>query len=280
MLIMESLNDAQTKSKTMSLLEKLKQGISEVKSSEQFKAYLKAMSLFHSYSFANCLLIAMQKPDASNVAGYRTWQKLKRQVKKGEKGISIFAPMKMKQKNEEAKDEVDYITFFRVVHVFDVSQTEGEPLPQPSRLEIQNTHQELLASLLKFAETKGIKVVFENLEHVEGLSHKGQVSIHQDRNPTEQALILIHELAHEFIHWDPEKRPKLTKEQKELEAEAVAYVVSQQIGLPESNSDKYLALYHKSYDLQLSLEIIHRAAQEILHGITPSEKSEQATQAA
>jgi len=119
---MEQVNDAQTTSKTKLLLGKLKQGISEVKSSEQFKAYLKAMSLFHSYSFANCILIAIQCPNATNVAGYRTWQKLGRQVKRGETGIAIFAPMRVKQK-EDDNEEVDYITLFRVVYVFDIGQT-------------------------------------------------------------------------------------------------------------------------------------------------------------
>lgn len=274
----ESNGNGNAKSKTKELLDKLKEGIQQVKSSEEFKAYLNALSLFHQYSFNNCMLIAMQRPDATHVAGFRTWQKMNRFVCKGEKGIAIFAPMCVKRKDEKVEGEEDYITLFRVVHVFDVSQTEGENLPAPPRGQIRDTHTGLLQQLVAFAESKNIKVSFQNLANVEGISLNGQVAIHEERNPTEQALILVHELAHELIHWDPEKRPELTKEQKELEAEAVAFVVSEGIGI-QNNSDKYLALYHKSYDLQLSLENIHRAAQEILSAIYPA-KPEQAKQAA
>jgi len=103
----------------------------------------------------------------------------------------------------------------------------------------------------------------------------GEIIVHENRNPTEQALILIHELAHEMIHWDPEKRPKLTKEIKELEADSVAYVVAENLGI-QSNSDKYLALYHKSYDLQESLEVIHVTAHEILNFINPQSEDNNA----
>ena len=275
----ESNGNGNGKSRTKELLDKLKEGIQAVKSSEEFKAYLNALSLFHAYSFNNCMLIAIQRPNATHVAGFRTWQKMNRFVCKGEKGIAIFAPMRVKRKDEKIEGEEDYITLFRVVHVFDVSQTEGEPLVKPPREEIQDTHKELLQQLVAFAEIKGIKVSFQNLANVEGISLNGQVAIHEERNPTEQALILVHELAHELIHWDPEKRPELTKEQKELEAESVAYVVSESVGL-QNNSDKYLALYHKSYDLQLSLEIIHSAANEILSAIHPVNKLEQQQEAA
>jgi antirestriction protein ArdC len=263
---MDNLNNSSNnQSKTRELLQKLKHGIQEVKSSDDFKRYLKAMSLFHHYSWCNCLLIAMQCPKATNVAGYQTWKKLGRQVKKGEKGISIFAPMRVKQQTNESEDEIDYVTLFRVVYVFDISQTEGDPLPEPPNFDIQDTHSGLLPSLIRFAESKNIKVSFEELTHCEGVSQLGHIIIQRDKNSTEQALILIHEIAHELIHNSGQKRHELTTEQKELEAEATSFVVSNQLGLPETHSDKYLALYEKSYDLQLSLEFIHAAAQEILH---------------
>jgi len=236
-----------SKSKTGLLLEKLKDGIQSVKSSEDFKRYLKAMSLFHHYSFHNCLLIVMQKPEATHVAGFRKWQLMNRYVRKGEKGIAIIFPMKVKI-TDSGEDEDEVILRFKVGHVFDISQTEGEELPKPPQNEIRDTHGSLLQSLMKFAENKDIKVEFQNLANVEGTSMNGEVLIHQERNPTAQALILLHELAHEMIHWDPEKRPQLTREIKELEADAVAFVVAENLNI-QNNSDKYLALYHKSYDL-------------------------------
>ena len=101
----------------------------------------------------------------------------------------------------------------------------------------------------------------------------GKIKVEQSKNNTEKALILIHELAHELLHWNLETRPKLTREQKELEAEATAYVVANALQIPVTNSDRYLALYHKSYDLEESLESIHETSQKILTEILNREGS-------
>ncbi len=265
------------KEKTKELIEKLKQGINEVKSSKEFKRVLKAMSMFHRYSWCNCLLIAMQMPSATRVAGYKTWQKLGRQVRHGEKGIAIFAPMRLRRKDEELEeDEDEYFLIFRVVHVFDVSQTEGEPLPELASINLRDTHKGLLQTLTKYCDNKQppIKVRFVPLSNCYGYSTLGEVIIDENKNPTEQAVVLVHEIAHELIHHTKAKRKELSDEQKELEAEATAYVVCNHIGLPETGSERYLSLYHKSYDLQQSLEAIHRAASEILGAIYPQEGGE------
>ena len=124
--------------KVKSILKKLEEGVKDLFTSEKYKQYLSTMSKFHHYSFNNTILIAMQKPDATLVAGYTAWkQKFHRQVKKGEKGITILAPIKLKEKEADdsktvaENDEKEYKIhlLFRPVSVFDVSQTEGEPLP-------------------------------------------------------------------------------------------------------------------------------------------------------
>lgn len=255
------------------LLEKLKHAIEGVQSGEEFQRYLKAMSVFRRYSWSNCLLIAMQKPDATYVAGFRTWQKLKRYVKRGERGIAILAPVIIKQRDEEREEELEVITGFRVVYVFDISQTEGEPLAQAPRDEIRDNFGGVLSKLVAFAEKKGLRVRFEKLRYAEGISGGGDIVIHEERNSTEQAVILIHELAHEMIHWKLESRSSLSKEQKELEAEAVVFLVTEAIGM-DNNSEKYLALYYKSYDLLLSFEVIHAVATEILNEICPSGRAD------
>ena len=128
--------------KTRELLGDLKEKVENIQSSEEFKKILKTMAQFHSYSWCNTLLIWAQRPDSTRVAGYRKWQKLSRQVKKGERGIAIFAPMKIKVKDSDNEDEEDWILRFRVVHVFDLSQTEGDPLPSLECESIKNTHEE------------------------------------------------------------------------------------------------------------------------------------------
>lgn len=250
--------------RTKQLLDKLKEGIQQVQSSEDFKRMLNAMSRFHNYSLRNVLLIQFQCPNATRVAGYHTWIKLGRQVKKGEKALWIFAPMVFKHKDNENDSEDEVVTMFKPVPVFDLSQTEGEPLPTIQQNQIANTHEQLLSELQGLCGKLKIEIKFEELRGMDGVSKIGSVIINSKKNPTEQAVILLHELAHEKIHDTREKRKELSQEQIELEAEATAFVVCEQLGLPETNSDRYLALYSKSYDLQESLAAIHQASQEIL----------------
>ncbi len=254
------------------LLEKLKEGINQVKSGREFKRILATMAKFHSYSWRNNLLIWLQCPAATRVAGYRTWQKMGRSVRKGEKAVWIFAPLLIKRKEENEEDEEQVVTMFRPVPVFDYSQTEGEPLPTMTGKYIPNTHEELLSKLKKLCGKMKIEIVFEELSGIEGVSKIGKIIIDSKKNPTEQAVILLHELAHEIIHDSSEKRCKLNTEQKEMEAEATAYILGQHIGLPETNSADYLSLYHKSYDLQESLAVIHGASQKIIGALMPGKE--------
>jgi len=254
--------------RTRELLDQLKERVENVKSSDEFKRILLTMSRFHSYSWRNCLLIFMQCPHSTRVAGFRTWNKMGRHVKKGESAIWIFAPMTFKRKDEDDGDDEEIATMFRPVPVFDISQTEGDPLPSMAINPIANTHEELLDKLKALSGKLKIEITFEELPGMDGVSKIGSVAIDSNKNPTEQSIILLHELAHELIHDTLQKRAQLSKEQREMEAEATAWVVAQHIGLPETNSDSYLALYHKSYDLQESLAVIHNASQQIINSLT------------
>src|SRR3989442_13810603 len=111
--------------------EQLEQAVEALALSDGWHAWIKTRATFRRYSFGNTLMIAMQRPDATRVAGYKAWQKLGRQVRKGEKGITILAPMAVKEKDDNGDETGKVRTFFRAVKVFDLSQTDGDALPEP-----------------------------------------------------------------------------------------------------------------------------------------------------
>jgi hypothetical protein len=173
------------KVKTTELLKELDSKIGKVQSSKEFKEVLEFFSKFHNYSYHNSILIMMQKPEATLVAGFRHWQKkFNRHVKKGEKGIAILAPFTYKKKksdvdsNLNSDDEKEVTkTYFRPVYVFDVSQTEGEPLPQMD-LSVENTNSALFEPLKSYAVSKGITVKSKSLrEGLDGFCKGGQIVI-------------------------------------------------------------------------------------------------------
>lgn len=262
---------------TQELLQELDERIDLVKDSEEFKEMLKFFSRFHNYSYQNTILIQMQRPGATYVAGYKQCQdKFNRYVKKGEKGIAILAPYTYKKKVTEVKEvvlttgeiqeeEVEKTirkTYFKPVYVFDLTQTEGEPLPTLD-IGIEDSYGELIKPLRKFTLNQGISLEFEGLsEGLNGYSKGGKIVIDDKGNNTEKASILVHELGHELLH-DKDERLKLSKEIKEMEAEAVAFVVMDHYGV-EIKSDKYLALYKKSYDLNESLSRIKGLSSRII----------------
>jgi Zn-dependent peptidase ImmA (M78 family) len=252
-----------SKYKTAELLKELDERIDKVQSSDEFKEVLEFFSKFHNYSYHNSILIMIQKPKATLVAGYRQWQKkFDRHVKKGEKGIAILAPFTYKKKKADIDSNLDSDeekevtkTYFRPVYVFDVSQTEGKSLPQID-LSLENSDSTLFEPLKSYAISKGIKVKLKSLRKgLDGYSEGGKIVINRKANDTEKASILVHETAHELLHFRDSKDVKLTKEILEMEAEAVAFVVMNYFGV-EIKSDKYLALYKKSYNLMESLKRI------------------------
>lgn len=243
--------------------------------SETLLRYLDAMSRFHSYSWNNSLLILLQMPTASHVAGYRKWLELGRHVRQGEKGIGIMAPMVYRKKSdsdEQATGDKDHrrILGFRIVHVFDVSQTEGADLPELSSLQADVGH--LLPSLEELVRNCGIRLVTETLAPgVKGVSRKGEIAISDSLSGAERLAVLAHEVAHEWMH-DETQRADLNRTVRETEAEAVAYVVCRSLGIDcSSRSADYIQLYNGTADtLTASLERIQKTAARMIESLSAS----------
>ena len=241
--------------------------------------YLGAMAKFRNYSFGNIMLIARQKPDATNVAGVRTWNSLGRFVRRGEKGIFILAPMiGRRSTNDVATDapSQDVATEgqqtlygFRAVYVFDVSQTEGKELPALTEVEgdVSGYHERLG----KFVEAQGVELNYsERIAPAKGLSYGGKITLLSGMQPAEEFSTLVHEIAHEMLHRG-DRRTLTTKQVRETEAEAVAFVVCQSVGLQNGTaSQDYIQLWHGDANLlRESLEAVQQTAAVILGGIAP-----------
>jgi antirestriction protein ArdC len=249
--------------------------------SEVLTQYLTTMARFHKYSLGNVLLIAIQKPEASNVAGIYTWNQLGRRVKKGEKGIMIFAPMIAKHRRQKSSEEGEEseskstagpaLVGFRPVYVWDVSQTDGNPLP--TLREFSGEAGKHLAQLVQFVIGRGIKFGYsDKIAPARGVSKGGSIELLPDMTEAEQFATLVHEVAHELLH-KSERRSVISKTVRETEAEAVAFVVSKAIGLETgSASADYIQLYHGDAKLLAeSLEIVQKTAAVILGALSPEE---------
>lgn len=252
--------------------------------SESLRAFLKVMGRFHRYSVGNQMLIALQRPDAERVAGYRAWQRLGRQVRKGEKGITIMAPIvarrpRWNRNDEHAKAESDIkdpnqysVVAFRGATVFDISQTEGRPLPEFARA--KGEPGACIDRLARFIQERGIELTYANtIGSARGVSRGGKIVVRSDLAAAVRFSTLVHELAHEMLHWS-EGAPN-SQVVQETEAEAVAFVVGQAIGLETGTaSSDYIQLYRGDRKLLMaSLERIRETAVEIIEGIKP-EKSD------
>jgi antirestriction protein ArdC len=238
--------------------------------SETLKQFLDCIARFHDYSWHNCMLIAFQMPEASFVAGFHRWLQLGRHVRKGEKGIGILAPLAYR-KNQEADGPSDdpekIVRGFKVVHVFDVSQTEGEDLPQLAG--IHGEPGELLPRLESLIRDSGITLTDELLPMgTHGASLKGKIYIAQGLPIAERFAVLAHELAHEWMH-DEEYRKRKVKTVCETEAEAVAYVVCRAFGFEcSTRSSDYIQLHQgDEATLAESLQRIQNTATRIIHSL-------------
>jgi antirestriction protein ArdC len=216
--------------------------------SEALTAYLNAMSRFHRYSFGNILEIARQCPTATRVAGLYAWNQLGRRVKKGEKGIRILAPIMGIRRKPDQEAEKDITTQnercvigFRNAYVWDVEQTTGTNLPEPTK--VQGEVGENYDRLLAFLERQGIELVFtENIAPALGASYGGRIAILPGQSKAETFSTLVHELGHELL-MHASRRTTTTKTVRETEAEAVAFVVGRAIGLEmTSASADYVVL--------------------------------------
>jgi hypothetical protein len=261
----EKLSPAELTARINNHLKTLAQLTSEAARSEAMRAYLETCAKFHQYSPGNQMLIAMFNPNASHVAGYKRWLSLKRYVKRGEHGIPILAPCVVKT-DPDRDDSPKTIAYFRIVYVFDVSQTEGEPLPEiewrsPARLA------QLDAALTAYAQSLGIKVEIEDTGNAQGYAEKGRIAL----NPTAGTKTLIHELAHHLLHIGIEQAP-LDRETREIEAEAAAYVVASHFNIPDLASPNYLALCDADEKkISARADRIRQAASQIINAVTPEE---------
>ena len=254
----------------------------EAGKSETLTAYLNAMAQFHSYSFGNILQIARQKPDATRVAGFGKWKELGRFVKRGEKGIQILAPMigYRRRKNEaeqEANTQPDakpapMLIGFRAVYVFDISQTEGADLPELEHA-ITGEVGAYRDRMLDFLTRQNIALEFnEKIAPALGVSYGGKIALLPGQSKAEEFTTLVHETAHELLH-KAERRTITTQTVRETEAEAVAFIVGQAVGLElGTSSADYIQLYHGNAELLAeSLEVIQRTSAVILAAIRSEE---------
>jgi antirestriction protein ArdC len=259
----------QAKQIASNAIEQLRQAL-EAGHSERLKEYLAAMARFRRYSWHNVMLIASQKPNASHVAGFHAWHKLGRLVKKGEKGILILAPIirkKAENNRETEPDESSTAVAFRAAYVFDISQTDGQPLPEIGN--VNGDPRGYRERLGKFITDQGIALEYSaDIAPVRGMSEGGKITLLPGQSPAEEFTTLAHEIAHEMMHRS-ERRSSTSKRIRETEAEAVAFVVSSAIGLETgSAAQDYIGLYGGDAKLlNESLEYVQRTATQILNAI-------------
>ena len=238
--------------------------------SEKLRDYLAAMARFHHYSWHNVMLIASQKPAASYIAGFHAWHKLGRFVKKGEKGILILAPMIRKNTErirETEPGESSTVVGFRTAYVFDISQTDGRPLPEIDA--VNGDPGEYRERLAEFIRVRGIALEYSyDISPARGISSGGTITLLPGQPVAQEFATLTHEVAHEMMHRDG-RRSSTSRRIRETEAEAVAFVVCSAIGLETgSAAQDYIALYGGDAKLlSESLEYIQQAAAQILDAI-------------
>jgi hypothetical protein len=237
--------------------------------SEQLTAFLTSMARFHKYSWHNVCLIASQCPTATRVAGFQTWRTMGRFVRKGEKGIAIMAPII--RRREVASDDTNARTVvgFRAAHVFDVAQTEGEPLPEPH--EVSGDPGAATTALKRAILERGITIeLVDDLDGALGTSSSGCIRLLNGQSPATEFTTLVHEYAHQLLHHADDRR--VSRDTRELEAEAVAFVVGGAVGLHTADASRdYIHLYRGDREaLARSLDRIQRAASMILAAICES----------
>ena len=248
------------------------------KQDASFRAWLTTMSRFYTYSFGNQLLIATQCPTATRVAGYGRWLEMKRQVRKGEKAIYILAPIISKGK--EQKDEVGEVRRlrgFRTTTVFDLAQTDGEALPTAPAHDATEGGDDLLPQIEMAVRNAGIALVYKVIASgAQGLSKGGTIEIDERQVTAAKCGTLIHEFAHELLHKEDRSQGK---QQRELEAEAVAYAVLCHYNI-QSGSRFYLASYGITGEmLTASMQTIAKTARQIIEKIEARDDQKEAEDA-
>ena len=289
------LNGKDSVERMKEITDRLETGIQQLFDSDRYKAHLTTMAKFHNYSFNNTLLIAMQ--GGQLVAGFNKWKDtFHRTVKKGEKSIKILAPapykvkQKMEKRDEQGKPILDkdgkplteektvQIPAFKVVSVFDVSQTEGEPLPSIAVDELSGSVQDYQDFFKALEQTSPVPIGFEDIEGgAHGYFHllDNRIAIQEGMSQLQTIKTAIHEIAHAKLHAidpnDPEQANRPDSRTREVQAESVAYAVCQHYGLDTSEySFGYVAGWSSGRELaelKASLEVIRSAAHELISAL-------------
>lgn len=253
-----------------------------------FDTYLTWISHLRGYSWGNICLMSWQwsdrqaqaptLPPISHVASYRRWQKLDRQVRKGERGLAILVPWVLKGKTviDDVTGEEEYLppkTVFKVGHVFDISQTDGTDMPNFKR-DLGDDLATAIPHLIRLAQEEGIEVTFSPTGTANGSSEGGRITISSDRPPGIQVQTLVHELAHELLHQRRSGRHRVPQDRAlaEGEAEAVSVVVMRALGHDvASNGAAYIRNHGADAPLILrSLERIADTAKRVLGAVDPA----------
>ena len=288
----------ETDERVAELTERLENGVKEMYSNGKYEQYITSMAKFHQYSYRNALLILFQCPHASQVAGFGTWKELGRQVKKGEKGIQILAPCNFQRVVE--RDKIDPKTGrtlygpdgkpltekeytapnrFRIAHVFDLSQTEGRELPPVAPPALTGDVEDYAGIYDRLAAISPLPVVQEDFQQIAyGYASltENKVVVKPGLSQVQTIKTLVHEIAHAKRHQPGaflEEQTPAQKQQNEIEAESIAYVVCQHFGIDTSDySLAYVAGWSKGKELtelKASLNVIHATAGEIIDAISP-----------
>jgi hypothetical protein len=243
-------------------IQELAQATDAARVSDEMLRYLDMSARFHQYSPCNVWLILMSKPNATHVAGFKKWMTLNRYVRKGEHGIPILAPIMTTFTNDIGEEE-ERLIGFKVVYVFDISQTEGEPLPEPPDWKSPEKNAELMNRLTRFSQDRNIHIQIKRIGHdIQGVSMGGKIIL----DPNAGTKTLIHEIAHELLHH--QKNVLTDGTTRELEAESVAYVVARHFGLNGLSSPNYNALHGATSEMILGcLERIRNTSTEMIQSL-------------
>ena len=267
------------------VLKRLKDGVDGIQQSENFRKFLLTMSKFHDYSIGNLILIMLQKPNATRVAGFNTWRDLGRWVNKGEKGIAILAPCMPpketksaapegaeRENEEEEREKIEELRplYFKVVYVFDVSQTEGKPLPEfgvPSLTGEAN--ETLFNQIMQVTRAQGLEVGFESRPQqdpdIKGMYFGKTIWVRPEESRAQQLKTLLHELAHYYS----EGVFQILRRDAETIAESVAFVIGARFGFDTgTRSFPYVALWSKDKKvLEQNLAAIRKVSAKIIEAL-------------
>ena len=257
------------------VVKELEEGVVSLYESDKYKAYLEFMGRFHNYSANNCILIFLQMPTASLVAGYQTWAKQNRQVRKGEKGLRILAPVPhkimVKKIHADGREEEEERTWnsFRPVSVFDISQTDGEAIPEICE-ELKGDVKDYENLLEKVVKCSPVPVKYEEIKsgakgYFSDIEHK--IVIQKGMSEEQTLKTLIHEVAHSLLHGKDGEESEATRSEKEVQAESVSYTVCTMLGIDTSDySFGYIASWGSKdvKELCKSMEVIRKTADKII----------------